>query len=245
MTPEEIKQLKDYYAAIGLSTAAIDQNLKDENGYSFDVGLRSNRAKFLNYDVSVFYLRYNNRIGEIQFRDAFMVLLLRRNIGAAAIRGVEAFAELSVLQLFPQKKEETVLSVFGNVALINSEYLSTQAVGVEGNKLEFVPAVNTKAGLKLAFKNFKFSYQFTYLSDQFSDATNARESGFSAIVGLIPAYAISDISMSYSYQRYKIEASLNNAANRYYFTRRATGYPGPGILPSDGRSIYLSLQVKI
>jgi Fe(3+) dicitrate transport protein len=30
-----------------------------------------------------------------------------------------------------------------------------------------------------------------------------------------------------------------------YFTRRATGYPGPGILPSDGRSYFMTLQIKI
>jgi Fe(3+) dicitrate transport protein len=42
-----------------------------------------------------------------------------------------------------------------------------------------------------------------------------------------------------------VESSINNFANEMYYTRRATGYPGPGILPSDGRSFYLTLQVKM
>jgi len=33
--------------------------------------------------------------------------------------------------------------------------------------------------------------------------------------------------------------------NQTYFTRRATAYPGPGILPSDGISAYFTFQYKI
>ena len=104
-----------------------------------------------------------------------------------------------------------------------------------GNQVEFVPNVNLKSGVRLGYKNLKASFQYTYLSDQFSDATNAREGGVSAVIGLIPAYSIMDASLSYQFSRFRLEGSLNNLANRAYFTRRATGYPGPGILPSDGR----------
>jgi len=38
---------------------------------------------------------------------------------------------------------------------------------------------------------------------------------------------------------------LGNLTDEKYFTRRATGYPGPGILPSDGRSLLLSFGAKI
>jgi Fe(3+) dicitrate transport protein len=54
-----------------------------------------------------------------------------------------------------------------------------------------------------------------------------------------------DISLSYQYKKFRVEGSVNNLADRMYFTRRATGYPGPGILPSDGRGYFLTLQVKI
>jgi Fe(3+) dicitrate transport protein len=30
-----------------------------------------------------------------------------------------------------------------------------------------------------------------------------------------------------------------------YFTRRAESYPGPGIIPSDGRSFYLTAQISL
>ena len=39
--------------------------------------------------------------------------------------------------------------------------------------------------------------------------------------------------------------SANNLLDAAYFTRRATGYPGPGIIPSQGRSFYLTLGINL
>jgi Fe(3+) dicitrate transport protein len=135
--------------------------------------------------------------------------------------------------------------LFTNIALIRSTYKASEEPGVKGNDVEFVPDVNLKTGVRIGYKNLKASWQYTYLSDQFSDATNADDGGVSAVVGIIPSYSVMDISLSYQFKKFKAEASINNLADQMYFTRRATGYPGPGILPSDGRSFFLTLQVKI
>jgi len=42
----------------------------------------------------------------------------------------------------------------------------------------------------------------------------------------------------------KLEAGVNNLLDNKFFTRRATGYPGPGIIPSIPRNWYLTLQFK-
>ena len=63
--------------------------------------------------------------------------------------------------------------------------------------------------------------------------------------GEIPSYSVVDLSYKYEKERFIIEAGVNNLLDRFYFTRRATGYPGPGIIPSDKRNYYLSLQFKI
>ncbi|MCY7359306.1 MAG: TonB-dependent receptor, partial [Rudanella sp.] len=72
----------------------IDPNLKDEKGYSFDLGVRSVQTTLYNFDVSAFLLNYNNRIGEVQFYDLNDRVLRRRgNIGRAMIMGLESYAE--------------------------------------------------------------------------------------------------------------------------------------------------------
>lgn len=227
-------------------SSVIDPGLQDEKGYSLDLGVRSDQTTLFHYDVSLFYLNYDNRIGEVQFYDQYnRVLRKRTNIGQATIAGLEAYAEADLLALAYPEQHQWSGVIFNNVALIRSVYRSSETPGVEGNEVEFVPEVNLKTGIRLAYQNIKASFQYTCLSSQFTDATNSTEGGVSAVTGLIPAYSVMDISLSYGLKRWRIEGSINNAGDRMYFTRRATGYPGPGILPSDGRSYYVTLQMKL
>lgn len=227
-------------------SSVIDPNMKDERGYTMDIGLRSENTKRFIYDASFFILNYNNRIGEYLTSDASnRVVRERTNIGRAVMIGVECYLEYDVLKWLAPQTQKWSGSLFTNSAYIHSEYVSSQITGVQGNQVEFVPEFNFKAGARAGYKKFKMSFQYTHLTQQYSDATNAEEGGVSGVVGIIPAYTIMDLSMSYEYKIFKLEANINNLTNNMYFTRRATGYPGPGILPSDGRAFYLTLQVKI
>ena len=46
------------------------------------------------------------------------------------------------------------------------------------------------------------------------------------------------------FKNYKLEFGINNILDNHYFVRRATGYPGPGIIPSPPRNYYITLQLK-
>lgn len=227
------------------NSLVIDPDLSDERGYSADLGVRSEHTSFYSYDVSAFYLNYNNRIGEYYPRERTDAKLLRANIGQAVIIGVESYGEADLLRLLNPGDKDWSGVVFANTAFIKSKYRKSRSTAIEGNQVEFVPDLNLKSGLRLGYKNVKASFQYTHLSDQYSDATNAVDGGTSATLGLIPAYTVMDASISYEYKRYKLEGSVNNLANAYYYTRRATGYPGPGILPSDNRTFFLTLQFKL
>lgn len=53
-----------------------------------------------------------------------------------------------------------------------------------------------------------------------------------------------DISGSCNWKRIRVEYGINNVLDKSYFTRRATGYPGPGIIPSPRRNFYLTLELN-
>jgi Fe(3+) dicitrate transport protein len=55
-------------------------------------------------------------------------------------------------------------------------------------------------------------------------------------------YDVADFSTSYKWKKWKLEAGITNFTNNSYFTRRATGYPGPGIILSDTRTFYTTLE---
>lgn len=227
-------------------SSVIDPNMKDETGFTTDIGLRSENTKRFIYDASFFILNYNNRIGEYLTTDASnRIIRERTNIGRALMIGVECYLEYDVLKLIAPQSKKWSGSLFTNSAYIHSEYVSSGITAVQGNQVEFVPLFNFKTGARIGYKKFKMAFQYTHLTQQFSDATNAVDGGASGVVGIIPAYTVMDLSTSYEYKVFKLEFNINNLTNQMYFTRRATGYPGPGILPSDGRAFYVTFQVKI
>ena len=117
--------------------------------------------------------------------------------------------------------------------------------GIQGNRVEFIPNVNVKTGLRIGYKNLTTNYQYSYLSKQFTDASNAVESNLSGVIGEIPSYNVLDFSAAYKFKKFKFEFGINNMLNSKYFTRRATGYPGPGIIPAPPLNIYTTLEIRI
>ncbi len=138
------------------------------------------------------------------------------------------------------------LSIFSNFASIDARYINSKEPAYENKKVEFVPNVILKSGITLKKNLFSATYQYSYTSQQFSDATNAATPSNNGINEPVPAYYVMDITADYKLSKvFLLSGSLNNFTNHYYYTRRADSYPEPGIIPSDGRSFYLTLQVKI
>lgn len=226
----------------------IDPSIQDETGYSLDIGVRGKFKKTLSYDVNVFTLLYDNRIGQAFSTEApYRAQWVRGNIGKATIAGLESLLQWNVKESFFKGNDNFKLDVFSNLALTTSRYNSNANESIDGNKVEFIPAVNLKTGISFGYKNFLAAFQYTYLSEQFTDATNSEYNPLNddRVDGAIPKYNIMDLSMSYKFTKnIKLETGSNNLLNNSYFTRRATGYPGPGIIPAEPQSFYATLEVK-
>ena len=88
--------------------------------------------------------------------------------------------------------------------------------------------------------------QHQYVSETFADAINTVTPPVTGAVGLVPEYHIWDINFAVPFgQKYILRAGLNNVFNKQYFTKRPQMYPGPGIWPSDGRGVVISLNMNI
>lgn len=237
----------------------VDENISDENGFTADLGIRGRLGQTLSYDISSFGLLYDDRLGEIlknetrinaqgELVETGRVVRFRGNIGTAFIYGIEGFADYNLASFLLPGREEVKLNYFANLAITGSEYLDSEENNVEGNQVEFIPTLNLKTGINFGWKNLLGSVQYAYLSEQFTDATNAPQDvndNQRGIEGAIPSYDILDVSLSYTLKNWRLEAGVNNILNRTYFTRRATGYPGPGIIPADPVTFYTTLQFKL
>jgi Fe(3+) dicitrate transport protein len=226
----------------------IDENITDEKGYTSDVGIRGQIGDKVTFDASIYGLYYDAKIGEYETRNpngSAAIVRFRDNLGTAVTYGFETMFDWSLNKTFFKQNDNFVWNVFSNIAITNSEYLKSDAPNIQGNKVEFVPLYNIKTGTGIGYKNFISSVQFTYLSSQFTNANNSvtdKNDNTYGIFGQIPSFYVADFSTSYKWKKWKLEAGITNFTNNSYFTRRATGYPGPGIIPSDTRTFYTTLE---
>lgn len=226
-------------------TFMVDPNIKDEKGLTADIGLRGRVNKLLSYEFTVYSVLYNDRIGIILDDRANRV---RKNIGKAIIAGTESLINFNISRYFYPTSRHFNANVFLNTAFTASQYLASEENNVVGKKVEFIPKINIKSGLSCKYKNVEAAYNFSLVSQQFTDVQNSGKASLgdqrSGVVGPIPSYSISDLTVSYSLSNFTLKSGVNNLFDRSYYTRRATGYPGPGIIPSDGRSFFVTISFK-
>ena len=160
--------------------------------------------------------------------------------------GVESFGELDIWKLIEGNAAKMKISVFTNFSFIDARYVNSKVSAYENKKVEFVPPVIFRSGISFRKSGFSATVQYAYTARQFGDATDASTPSNNGINGPIPSYYVMDLSADYIFsKKFLFSASINNLSNHMYYTRRADSYPGPGIIPADGRSFYLTVQVKI
>jgi len=218
----------------------VDPNINDESGSNIDLGARSNSG-VLNWDFSVFMLNYNDKIGlyPTTIPDPIIVekpVLLRTNIANARTFGLEGLIQATLFE-----RDAYSLDLLVSASLMKGYYISGENEFFIGNQVENIPSGTFRTVVSYMSNMTHSSLQWNWVGEQYTDATNAERTP-NALYGIIPAYHVLDFSISHSIsEKIKVGFKLNNILNAMYFTRRATGYPGPGIMPSDGRNIRVSL----
>ena len=245
-------------------TDVIDPNLKDADGFNADLGYRGTFKNFLNFDFSLFYLQYNNRIGGVrQFvnnNPAQGTFLFRTNLGETVNKGIEGFANLNITSLIGVEKPFGNLDLFATVSFIDSRYtdfktFSTTGTApnivitennLAGNRVENAPRYIHNIGLSWGNPNFSTTLQYRMSGKVFTDANNTTTASANGITGLLDDYKVLDLSSEYRFlKNYNLRAGINNLSDESYATRRAGGYPGPGIMPGEGRTFFVSIGAKL
>jgi len=225
----------------------VDRDLKDADGYNLELGFRG-KWKSLQWDLGLFALQYNNRLGTLAETNAGGELtILRTNIGNAQTRGVECF-----LQWDPWISDAFDISLSTATSWMEAHYrnawvrVGNENVSIDGNRVESVPAWIVRNGLTLRWKRMRLSALHSFTGETYADALNTEMPNASGSVGIVPAYHLVDLNLTLKLSTsLSVRFNLNNAFDKQYFTKRPQFYPGPGIWPSDGRSFSASFFVKL
>lgn len=231
----------------------VDKNLKDAKGYNLEIGMNGNIRSLLTYDVSLFQILYNNRMGTMSLRnEADQAYLLRTNTGNTRTQGVEAYLEYKPVRIKSKSDVITELSLFTSTSYFHARYIKGRAVAdnintdIVGNKLEGVPTWISRNGLQLQHNGLFATLQYSFVSSNFSDPLNTVTPSVNGTKGKVPSYGIWDLNTTLRFgSQYTLKAGINNLLNKSYYTKRPTMYPGAGIWSSDGRSLVVSFGIKI
>ena len=225
------------------TTDLIDEELKDARGYNLDLGYRGKIKNYLQFDLSGFYLKYNNRVGTITPLGANYRLVT--NVGASTSKGFETYIEFNPVRAFSNSVHSDII-LFSSYSYTDARYSGNHKdANTKGKKVENAPQDILRTGLSFGYKSFLCTTQLSHVAAAFSDANNTNTPSANGNVGIIPSYTIIDLTASYKYsKKINIKAGINNLNDTRYFTRRAGGYPGPGALPADGRNFFLSIGAK-
>lgn len=238
------------------TTDIIDPELTDSKGYNFDLGYRGSWTPALQFDLSYFHLNYADRIGTIaQLQPNGRIAQFRTNLGTSISRGFEGYVEVDPITALFKSSRVGYVHLFASLALVDATYGDFEVTSVsngqiqtrnlEGNKVENAPRKINRYGATYSYAKFSMTWQLSDIGEAFADASNTLAPNQAATVGLIPAYRVQDLSASWNFwKQHSIKAGVNNLSDARYFTRRAGGYPGPGIMPADGRTFYLTAALK-
>jgi len=238
------------------TTDRIDPSLDDARGYNSDIGIRGKINNLLYIDVSIYYLHYGNRIGTLLQEDVVGNRYnLRTNIGGSRAKGIELFAEyqgrLAKAYNSPWRWSQYISYSFtdaryGNFYLTRISNNQIIKENLRNKQVENAPRHTLRTGSSLLYKQIKITGQLSYTSGTFSDANNTFFATANAQNGWIPAYSIVDLTLSMPIDKqWSLSTGVNNLLNAVYFTRRASGYPGPGAMPADGRTWFLTLKNQL
>jgi Fe(3+) dicitrate transport protein len=244
-------------------TDQIDPNLKDASGFNADLGYRGTFKNYLNFDFSLFYLSYNNRIGGVrQFVNNAPTqgtFLYRTNLGETINKGIEGFVNLNVTKFLEIDEKLGNIDLFATISFIDSRYTdfkiySTSGTApnvvitesnLKGNRVENAPRYIHNFGLGWNKNNFSTTLQYKMSGRILTDANNTVTPSANGVTGLLDKYHVLDLSAEYRFfKNYNLRGGINNLTDEMYATRRAGGYPGPGILPGEGRTFFLSIRAK-
>ncbi len=223
-----------------------DKNLKDARGYNLEAGYRGTAGGF-RWDVSVFRMQYNNRLGNQAVQQDSNFYIFRTNIGNSVTQGVEMFGEY-----YFKLSGSWRASVFTSTAYMAAKYedaairVGNENVDISGNKVESVPAWISRSGFTIKYRTFSFSALYSYTAESFADPLNTVKPSATGAVGLVPAYGLLDLNATWRIAKnVTLRMNLSNVFDNQYFTKRPSFYPGPGIWPSDGRSANVSVGVRL
>lgn len=226
----------------------VDPDLEDASGYNVDLGYRGRIGDWLHFDVSAFYLWYNNRPANVPLAQADAPdpaawvngIQLLTNGGASRSHGIESFVEINPLKALGIASRIGDFSIFNSTGYTDASYGANRNPNITGRRLEFSPFWVVRSGLQWQLEPVRLSITHSYVDRSFSNNANTTNPDVNGNAGVVPAYRVWDVTASVQINQYlEVTAGASNLFDSRYATRRNSG-----LVVAEPRIVTLGVGAK-
>ncbi len=205
------------------SGETLDGDIEDSKILTHELGYRG-QTKLLNWDVSAYLIRYENRIGKVNN--------VVTNVGAATHKGFDIATEFKLSQMVESLKPMGDFNLYANLAVLDAKFTS----GSQKDKTpQYAPKTITRAGLIYSKENkLKVALMGVFVGSHFGDDGNS--DNFE-----VPSYTVFDLTADYNFnQNWMASAGINNLFDREYYSRVRSD----GVIWAMDRNLYAGMTYK-
>jgi outer membrane receptor for Fe3+-dicitrate len=221
------------YWALDANTVNYAGELKPETSMNYELGLRTQPAKWISANLTGYIIDYKNKFVQVMTYDnQFKVW---QNVGTSSHKGVEL-----ELDLYPIKN----ISLYGSGAY----QVAKQTSGATKDKyMVYAPKLNYTVGLRygsrLGAGQFTANAWINYVGKQYTDLANGETATPNGQNGPIYAYHPANLALQYQLKQWGFNFNLNNVFDERYFTKREGAF-WEGIVPMPGRNFMAGVSFK-
>lgn len=202
------------------STATISEDIKPSNIITYELGYRGQQPKF-NWDVSAFYIRYENKFGQVGSNF--------QNTGAMTNKGIDLSGEYKLNKEF---------NLYANTEFLNAKF--TRGPLKDGIP-QYAPKNATRAGIIYRRDdNLKAALLGTMISRHFGNDSNGRGPVTNNDYE-IPSYTVFDLTTDYTFKKnWMVSGGINNILDKDYYSKVRAG----GVYWNPKRNYYAGVTYK-
>ncbi|MBI3316483.1 MAG: TonB-dependent receptor, partial [Candidatus Omnitrophica bacterium] len=232
-------QTAEYKEAVDPTTGTAN-DLEAQAGYHYEIGLKSQPAKWFHTDTAVFLFDFDN--------ETIVEGSARTNGQGTRHAGWEHSMNLDLTGAAEKILNKDIPEFVGNISTnFNFTLLETdfRKGPNNGNQLPYAPnwhynwSMNYEHPLGI-YANLRAEW----VDEQFSTGNDSRVENAAGSSGIIPGYKVWDLNFGYDFNdRFGIFMGIKNLFDEKYFMRRDTFFTG--IVPSPDRQIYFGTKIKL
>jgi Fe(3+) dicitrate transport protein len=201
-----------YLEAVPLSNSAttVSEDIRPAKILTYELGYRT-QSKALVVDASAFFIRYENKFGQID--NNF------QNTGAGENKGFDLATEVKLSEFSQRLKSVGEFNFYANLEILDAKFTRSAVEAFKNKTPQYAPKTITRTGMIYKKEDYlKAALMGVMVGRHYGDDANS--DNFE-----IPPYMVWDLTVDWSVTKnWMASAGINNLLDRQYFSRvRAEG----------------------